>query len=351
MEKQPMEIVQENKKGANGTQIVQQNNYYGMTYSETKALCMDLIKSELDIYKGEAEITAKQRDEQLLLSVLSELEREKLDDKTVCEEFKNPDMQYVYVEAQKAYIRIGTTDLEKMLTDLLVNRVKERNRSLLQIVLGEAVTVVPTILVEQFDILALCFMLRYTRSLVINNMESFLMYLQNSILKFVGEIKPKESLFQHLVYAKTGSIDIGEISLESIFLQNYGGLFLKGYNLDELQDYEKKYPTLFNRCIQDNTKYQINAISFSQLEIIISKINDMPNEDIDFLKSHFNSNLMSESEVKKCICKKVSVADQLFQKWNETTMKHFTLTSVGIVLGAYRVKQVTNREFDLNIWI
>ena len=74
MEKQPMEIVQENKKGANGTQIAQQNNYYGMTYSETKALCLDLIKSELDIYKGEAEITAKQRDEQLLLSVRSELE-------------------------------------------------------------------------------------------------------------------------------------------------------------------------------------------------------------------------------------------------------------------------------------
>ena len=152
----------------------------------------------------------------------------------MCEEFKNPDMQYTFVEAQKAYIRLGTPELETILSNLLVDRAKESDRTLLQIALAEAVSVVPMLLPSQLDILALCFRWRYTRNNMINSLSTFFKYIQEEILPHVPRSIDKMSSFQHLVYTKTASIDIGEISLENIFIETYGGLFLSGYVPEEL---------------------------------------------------------------------------------------------------------------------
>lgn len=47
-------LSQTNSFGGTGTQIANQNNYYGMSYSETKNLCLDLIKVELDNYSQQS---------------------------------------------------------------------------------------------------------------------------------------------------------------------------------------------------------------------------------------------------------------------------------------------------------
>lgn len=162
MTNESFEIIQENKLGSQSTQIAQQNNYYGMDYQNTKSLCQDLIKNELEKYKSDAEQLAKERNEKFLSTLFEKLHKEKIDDNSMCEEFKNPDMQYTFFEAQKAYIRLGTPELENILSNLLVDRTKESNRTLLQIALAEAVNAVPMLLPSQLDILALCFLLRYT---------------------------------------------------------------------------------------------------------------------------------------------------------------------------------------------
>lgn len=78
MTTQPIELSQENKRGSQSIQIGQQNNYYGMDYQNTKALCLDLIKNELNIYKDEAEKIARERDEHFLTTFFNQLHEEKL---------------------------------------------------------------------------------------------------------------------------------------------------------------------------------------------------------------------------------------------------------------------------------
>lgn len=351
MNNTPIEISQENKRGSQSTQIAQQNNYYGMDYQNTKSLCLDLIKDELTIYRNEAEKIAKERDEQLLNLFFERLHNEKLEDATVSQEFKNPDMQYTYIEAQKSYIRLGTKELENILANLLVDRVKENQRTLLQIALNEAITVVPMLLPEQLDILALCFKMRYSKHLSVNSIPSFFDYLQNSIYPHVFATDNKDSLYQHLVYAKTGSIDIGETSLENIFSQTYGGLFLKGYLEDELQEYPAKYPKLFTKCLQNPDKLQINALSLDDLNTELNIINGLSSTDKTFFQEHFSKNIMSANEIKDYICNKESKYYSLFKLWNDSLLKHLTLTSIGIILGANRAKQLCNETFDLTIWI
>lgn len=310
-----------------------------------------MIKDELDIYRNEAEKTAKERDEKLLRIFFEQLHNEKLTDEMVCEEFKNPDMQYTYVAAQKAYIRLGTQELEKMLADLLVCRVKENKRTLLQITLSEAITVVPMLLPEQLDILALCFRLRYTKSLMVDSINSFFYYLNNSILPHISSINDKHSLYQHLVYAKVGSIDTGQLSLETIFSKVYGGLFLNGYTTDELQDYLSKYPTYFIQCLHNSEKFQINAMRTEDLDELLERNEELNSADKKFLKDHFSNNMMSQEEIKNFICKESPNCETLFNLWNDSPLKHFSLTSVGIVLGANRSKQLSGDIFDMNIWI
>ena len=67
MTNESFEIIQENKLGSQSTQIAQQNNYYGMDYQNTKSLCQDLIKNELEKYKSDAEQLAKERNLKILI--------------------------------------------------------------------------------------------------------------------------------------------------------------------------------------------------------------------------------------------------------------------------------------------
>ena len=341
---------QEVKRGADATQIGVQNNTYGLTYRDTKELCTDLIKAELNIYKNDAEEIAKQRDANLLQNFLEKLSHQKIEDKTITEEFKNPDMQFSYIEAQKSYIRLGTKELEDTLSQLLVDRLKEKKRTLLQIALGEAITVVPILLPEQLDILALCFRLRYTRKLDINSLITFYNYLKESILPHLNGEQKKNSLYQHLVYAKTGSIDMGEISLENIFLQNYPGLFMKGFDLSEIQMFVEKYPSLFVKCLQTPSKQQISAIDSATLSNLLLSLNVTP-EDKTAIELLYTQNILPHNEVKDSICKTVPQTNFLFELWNNSQLKHFSLTSIGIVLGANRSKQIHGDSFDMNIWI
>ncbi len=90
----------------------------------------------------------------------------------------------------------------------------------------------------------------------------------------------KMSSFQHLgVYTKTASIDIGEISLENIFIETYGGLFLSGYVPEELNDVIQKYLIFFYTMYTGSIKVQINSISRKSLDEQLSSINNMPEKD------------------------------------------------------------------------
>ena len=140
---------------------------------------------------------------------------------------------------------------------------------------------------------------------MINSLSTFFKYIQEEILPHVPHSIDKMSSFQHLVYTKTASIDIGEISLENIFVETYGGLFLSGYVPEELNDVIQKYPNFFIRCIQDQSKVQINSISRKSLDEQLSSINNMPEKDKIFIQEHFSNNLMSPNAVKDFICSNV----------------------------------------------
>lgn len=344
---------QSNSIGVKGVQIGKQINYCGMGYKDTKELCLDLIREQLNIYKNEAALEAEKRNKDLLNAFIRKISQEKIDGETLGKAFKNPDMQYTYVEAQKAYIRSGAKDLEEVLSDLLVNRIKEKERSLLQIALSEAITVVPMLIPEQLDALALCFLLRYTQSEKINRLDDLIDLLDGEVVPFlnIGDKAKKRSFFTHLSYSKAGNVEISSLPLEEILLSTYRGLFCLGYDSEKIEKYKMSYPELFTVCLNDDSKWQINAVNDDELNKKIGKYPEMTEQEKDNIVKLFRENTMSGKEVVNFICKNNPAYRNLFELWNNTLFERLTLTTVGVVLGAMRIKMVIGDDIDMSMWV
>ena len=188
--------------GANSGVIIE---FQGLGYSDTKAVCLDIVKEELKKYHAEALEESKKRSEELLNRFEEKLSAMNINADLALSEFKTPAMQLDYLEAQKAYIKVGTDELKELLSDILVKRVHEHSRSLLQIALGEAIQVIPKLVPSQMTTLALLFVAEHKSPRNINNHVDFSNFLRETMIEiFSHGISRKRSEFQHLSF--TGCI-------------------------------------------------------------------------------------------------------------------------------------------------
>ena len=105
-----------------------------------------------------------------------------MNDTQALAEFRNPAMQFDYLEAQKAYIKAGTAELSELLSNILVKRISESSRSLLQISLGEAIQVAPKLIPSQIASLALAFIVKTYAAITVNSHATFAAFLRDTIL-------------------------------------------------------------------------------------------------------------------------------------------------------------------------
>lgn len=329
----------------------------GMGYNNTKALCLDVISDELNKYKAEAYVEAKQRDKELFERIVAELSKRHMSDEQALSEFKEPSMQYDYAEAQKAYIKAGTPELASVLANILVERIGESSRTLLQIALGESIQVAPKLIETQMATLALVFILKHTLWRAVNDHRSFAEYIQNSILPIYRKgVSIKQSEFQHLNFTGCSQYSAMRQKLPLLLLNTYPGLFMRGFENDKLlKDSESKsledlYPDLFLNCLNNDSLLQINAMSEDVLTNSMEMLN-MSQEHQQILKKLFKENRMSEEDVQKLVISLAPEMQEVFDYWKKSDISLLSLTSVGIVIGAQYAKLITGQEFDLSIWI
>lgn len=329
----------------------------GLGYDNTKALCLDIVRDELEKYKAEALVEARKRNDELFEKVIEKLDNQRMTDEQALTEFKNPAMQYDYAEAQKAYIKAGTPELASVLSDILVRRVGEPSRTLLQIALGEAIQVAPKLIKSQMASLALAFMLRHTVKLGIRNQNQFVAYLENTILPlFNSGVSQKESEFQHLNFTGCSQYTIANIGLASLLSSSYSGLFMKGFEKDKIPaDSEGKsfldlYPALFCPCLNAPELWQINSTSKDALFKLMKQL-DVSQDHCQIVSKTFETNLMSDAETEQLTVRLVPGMEPVFDYWKESDISHQSLTSVGIIIGAQYSHLITGENYDLNIWI
>lgn len=340
------------KGGENSTNIQAEevNVVQGLTYAEVRQVAIDVFKANFYDLAGEAKNIAESRASKITEDFLAKLQAENPDGFSKAQD---PDFQHALFTVQKEHARSGDEDLGSLLVDLLVDRSKQNQRDILQIVLNESLAIAPKLTKEHLAALSVVFLFRYTQNYGIGNHKSFGQYLDMRCAPFAESIPKNQASYQHLQFSGCGAVSMASVYLEEILGESYQGLFLKGFDPEEITKREVSIgadQNFFVPCLNDPEKLQVRAISKEILERNMEQLN-VPEEDHPKILALFDLGKMSEEEIKeKCIEIRPYMA-QVFDAWSSSNLSNFTLTSVGIAIGHANIKRFVGEFANLSIWI
>ena len=332
---------------AGGSVIITQ---VGLSYSEVRDVALDVFRANFYQLAGPAMETAKARAQEITEDFLKKLQQENPDG---FGKGQDPDFQHALFTVQKEYARTGDKDLGDLLVDLLVDRSKQDQRDILQIVLNESLATAPKLTDAQLAVLAVIFLFRYTQSQWIGNHQQLGEYFDRHVLPFASKLVKNSACYQHLEFTGCGSVQMGEITLENILDQTYPGQFLKGFDQSEITSREISIgldQRFFIPCLNDPAKFQVRANNKTILEQNLAA-NGIKLEDQAKIVALFDVGKMSRAEIReKCISIRPFM-ESVFDTWSESPMKSFTMTSVGMAIGHANIKRLLGEFANLSIWI
>lgn len=153
MERKP-EIKQVSTIGSQGTQIGIQNVNVGVSPQAASQIAINLFMENFPKLQEEARRVAQERADAFCNATISKLEKEGVKDYFA---FKDPDVQYALLEAQKKYARLGTAEMLETLSSLICKRVQNDKDFELKIAIDKAIEIAPMLKMEQLNYLTLLF--------------------------------------------------------------------------------------------------------------------------------------------------------------------------------------------------
>jgi hypothetical protein len=343
---------QQQDVGIGGTAIQAGGNVtvVGVSSAEARNIALDVAKATFYELTGLARETMSSRVEEITEKVISKLEK---DFPEGLKKATDPDFQHALYTVQKQFGRTGDEDLGGLLVDLLVDRSKEDQRNILQIVLNESLEVAPKLTGAHLALLAVIFLLGYTKNNALDSKKRFGEYLDGHVSHFVGQLVKNVASFQHLAFTGCGSVQVGQRALEEIFLIHYPALFSKGFEPSEIEarsislECQKLY---IIPCLNDPSKFQILAMDRQVLDMLFDQ-NKTNQDDRDKIYGLFDLGRMTTEEVRSVVVKIRPYMESVFDCWSNSDMKSFTLTSVGMAIGHANLKRLIGEFATLSIWI
>lgn len=325
----------------------------GVSYDDARQIALDLYEANFARLAEQAADIARSRVESIIDRFLADLaERHPAG----LESAYDPDMQYALLTAQRAYARSGDDDLQDILVDLLVERTKERDRSILQIVLNESIEVVAKLTTAQLAVLSTVFLLHYTRWENLASLDDFRTTLTRAICPFVPMLTDSATCYRHIEYVGCGTKgprDIGAIYVAQVFKRRYPGMFSQGFTEDDiglLPTDPASVREMLIPCFHDPTKLQVNGIDDAAINRRAKDLG-LDNQSLRALHQLHVSSQMNDSTAQKVLVDLVPCFAQLNAVWLNAAMSSLTLTSVGIAIAHANVRRVTGDDSDLSIWI
>lgn len=323
--------------------------YNGVTYEDVRKIALDVAKGVFYELSTAAKKTAMERVNEITDAVIKKIQKENPQGILKAED---PAFQYDLFIVQKEYAKTGDRDLGGLLVDLLVDRSKHEQRNIIQIVLSESLSVAPKLTSDQLATLAIIFGFKYSQATSAVNYDGLGAYLDACVQPFIENLIKRDTGYQHLEFAGCGSIDIRQSLLEELFSNNYRGLFLNGSDREYVErefkfGLEKEF---FINCLSDQSKIQLKFLNKQFMDISLGS-SGLNSEESMKIISLFEKTKMNLEDVKKKVVLIRPYMQKLFDIWNNSLLKNFTLTSVGIAIGHANIKRLRGQFADLSIWI
>ena len=344
---------QSQKTGNNSVNVQAENitiEQKGLTYTEVKEIALDIFKANFYHLVGVAEEPVKKRAEETTEQFIKELKQRNPEG---IKQAENPDFQYSLFSIQKEFAKTGDQELGNLLVDILVERSKEQERNILQIVLNESLKIAPKLTKDQLAALSIIFLLKYTRFLGMNSLDGLKYYIEARLTPFINELTESETCYQHLSFAGCGAISIGSVKIGKIFRETYSGVFSVGFPQEDIekQNFEfKSDAKVFVPCLHDNNLLQVNAIDEDTIRNA-PQFAHVGQNDKNKLVSLLKDRAMGENKIEKYLKENFKPMAILLNIWNKTSIKNMSLSSVGIAIGHANSRRVTGDNSHLSIWI
>jgi len=140
----------EQKAGNSSTNLQVVN--FGISYTDAQEIALNVFKDNFLKLSKEAENTAVKRIEELVNDFLNNLYET---NKELINKLQEPAVQYSLYNVQREYAKTGDKELKVQSLYLLVERLNSEERSLTQIVLDEAIEILPKLSKKQLNLISL----------------------------------------------------------------------------------------------------------------------------------------------------------------------------------------------------
>jgi hypothetical protein len=319
----------------------------GVTATEVRQIALDVMRSNLLEYAGQARTTALERGNEISDKFVSKLQSEHPQG---LEQARAPGFQDALFTVQKEYAKAGDKDLGDLLVDLLVDRTKQSERDILQLVLSESLVTAPKLTNPQINLLSIIFMLRYV-SMSVPTLPDLAKRLE--VPPLTGGFANSSSALQHLEFAGCGTSSIGSIALEGILSQTYPGLFKIGFASEAVEDANLSSTVKANwimPCLNDPAKLQVAALNQQIFEAKL-KVSPVPDDEQIRLRQLYDQGTMDGPVMIGKLLEAAPFLKPIVESWSKCHFESFNLTSVGIAIGHANIKRYTGEFAPLSIWI
>lgn len=343
---------QSQKGGAESTNVQAKEvviHQHSLSYEDVKNIALDVFKNNFEHLSAVARETARARAEEITDQFLQRLEEK---NKEGIKRAETPQFQMSLLTVQREYVRTGDRELGALLVDLLVDITKGNQRDVLQIVLEECLTVAPKLTIAQIASLAVIFAVRYCRRLDTVSPERLAEFFSRTLKPFVSLASKSNTTYQHLEYSGCGTTGIGRLTVSRVLAETYTALFSRPFTKEEFEVAVPE-PVPAGTVIPsklESGKLQFGVISAEVLQEEYERLG-IGSDTLQKVTGFWSMRRMNDSEIREKAIEWCPEMRALFELWDDSTMKHFTLTSVGIGVAHAAVRSRTGFDADLSVWI
>lgn len=323
----------------------------GPNWQEIRQLVTDSVQAELYRYTQESKELIDRRTVEIVEKVIARVSQSGPE---VARAFKDPDVQHVVGELSKAYVRTGDDNLADVLVDLLADRCSNETRSLMALVLNDAIETAPKLTDQELAALSLAWRVHRTVSLLVVDLETFGAFIEHDLLPFANDMPSGEASYFHLQYLGCLAVmRMAEPTFEQAIRTLYGGLFSRGFDETQIPPDLQRYADdrrVFTACVHDPDRLQVNAMSLEALNARMPGYG-IPDEHVSIIRNIYNAYLMPEDVIKeKLIAINPRMAD-FIERWNSCEIRRVDLTPVGIAISHANYRRVAGMDAPLSIWV
>jgi hypothetical protein len=248
--------------GSTAIQAGRDVHFHGLSISEVRELCAVFLRDNFPQLREEAKRTAEEH----VRAFASSLETRLVNDAAsiVFDKFCEPDVQAAINDAVQASARKGAAANPHILSTLISERVTKKTNAYKDIVLSEAVQVVPRLTSPQIALLSFVHMVRSIHVPDLPSVGALEQYGQTAILFSTEGFGLSESQKQHLQYA--GAASVNNILGGSIFdMKNTEYKYLGIANGQAFKEALSQHAPSYFRLLEQFAKEHLYAVNLTSV--------------------------------------------------------------------------------------